>query len=54
MYTVVHVSKGLANKYADRTLEDIDRYFMEHQNILVFKDKVREPPIYNKTVDSSS
>lgn len=27
---------------ADRTLEHIDRYFMEHQSILVvFKDKVR-------------
>jgi hypothetical protein len=25
---------------AGRTLEDIDRYFMEHDNILVFKDKV--------------
>ncbi len=25
---------------ANRTLEDIDRYFEEHRNILVFKDKV--------------
>ena len=25
---------------AGRTLEDIDRYFMEHDNILVFRDKV--------------
>ena len=25
---------------ANRTLEDIDRYFLENQNILVFKDKV--------------
>jgi hypothetical protein len=25
---------------AGRTLEDIDRYFMEHDNIFVFKDKV--------------
>lgn len=25
---------------AGRTLEDIDRYFMEHSNILVFRDKV--------------
>jgi len=24
---------------AGRTLEDIDRYFMEHDNILVFRDK---------------
>jgi hypothetical protein len=27
---------------AGRTLEDIDRYFMEHDNIFVFKDKVSE------------
>lgn len=25
---------------ANRTLEDIDRYFAEHDNILVFRDKV--------------
>lgn len=25
---------------ANRTLEDIDRYFAEHRNIFVFKDKV--------------
>ena len=25
---------------AGRTLEDIDRYFMDHDNIFVFKDKV--------------
>jgi hypothetical protein len=28
---------------AGRTLEDIDRYFMEHDNILVFRDKVSDP-----------
>jgi hypothetical protein len=28
---------------AGRTLEDIDRYFMEHDNILVFRDKVGDP-----------
>ena len=27
---------------AGRTLEDIDRYFMEHDNIFVFKDKVSD------------
>jgi hypothetical protein len=25
---------------ANRTLEDIDRYFAEHRNILVFRDKI--------------
>jgi hypothetical protein len=25
---------------AGRTLEDIDKYFMDHDNIFVFKDKV--------------
>lgn len=28
---------------AGRTLEDIDRYFMDHDNIFVFKDKVSNP-----------
>jgi hypothetical protein len=27
---------------AGRTLEDIDRYFMDHDNIFVFKDKVSD------------
>lgn len=30
---------------AGRTLEDIDRYFMDHDNIFVFKDKVSNPAL---------
>jgi hypothetical protein len=30
---------------AGRTLEDIDRYFMDHDNIFVFKDKVSGPAL---------
>jgi hypothetical protein len=30
---------------AGRTLEDIDRYFMDHDNIFVFKDKVSGPTL---------
>lgn len=30
---------------AGRTLEDIDRYFMDHDNIFVFKDKVSDPAL---------
>jgi hypothetical protein len=33
---------------AGRTLEDIDRYFMEHDNILVFKDKVSDRDPYGE------
>lgn len=33
---------------AGRTLEDIDRYFMEHDNIFVFKDKVSDPIVAMK------
>lgn len=37
---------------AGRTLEDIDRYFMEHDNILVFRDKVSGPnPCDEMTAD---
>lgn len=31
---------------AGRTLEDIDKYFMDHDNIFVFKDKASNPVPY--------
>lgn len=40
---------------AGRTLEDIDRYFMDHDNIFVFKDKVSGPGLaQSSTADIAS
>lgn len=39
---------------AGRTLEDIDRYFMDHDNIFVFKDKVRDPALARSSVADSA